>query len=161
MKDSRIPIKSFGVSVIVLRDGERETETLLLRRVSKTLGGQWCQVAGGTDKGEAAWQTALRELREETGLIPQALYSSGMCEEYYSISADCVELAPVFVAIVGSGDAVTINHEHSEYMWVPLARAGDYLPTPNQCEMFDYIRRYFGERKPAGWAHNLLVTPPS
>jgi dATP pyrophosphohydrolase len=54
-----IPIRSFGVAVVVLREVGAETQVLLLRR-NHTLVGEWCQIAGGIEDGEKAWQTALR-----------------------------------------------------------------------------------------------------
>ncbi|WP_312882971.1 NUDIX domain-containing protein [Rhizobium etli] len=38
-----------------------------MRRTGSTLSGEWCQIAGGIEHGETAWQAALREAKEETG----------------------------------------------------------------------------------------------
>lgn len=78
---AEIPILSFGVSVVVLRRVETETEVLLLRR-NRTLVGEWCQRSGGTEDGEKAWETALREVKEETRLICIKLYSADICEQF-------------------------------------------------------------------------------
>ena len=74
-----IPIRSFAVSVVVIRENPVGYQVLLLRR-NHTLVGEWCQIAGGIEDGETAWQTALREVREETGLVCQHLYSGDICE---------------------------------------------------------------------------------
>lgn len=79
---AQIPIHSFGVSVVLLRSGGSETEVLLLRR-NHTLVGEWCQIAGGIEDGEKAWETALREVKEETGLDCDRLYSADICEQFY------------------------------------------------------------------------------
>jgi dATP pyrophosphohydrolase len=76
MNKSGIPIKAFGVSVVVLRNSHEATETLILKRNSPILHRHWCQVAGSTEPGESGWQTAVRELKEETGLIPERLYAA-------------------------------------------------------------------------------------
>ncbi|MBA8835803.1 ADP-ribose pyrophosphatase YjhB (NUDIX family) [Rhizobium leguminosarum] len=60
---AEIPIRSFGVSVILLRNSDTETDVLMLRR-NHTLVGEWCQIAGGIEDGEKAWETALREVKE-------------------------------------------------------------------------------------------------
>ena len=62
---AEIPILACGVSVVVLSEVEIETEFLLLRR-NHTLVGESCQISGGTEDGEKAWETALREVIEET-----------------------------------------------------------------------------------------------
>ena len=64
---AEISIRSFGVSVVLLRKTKPQTEVLLLRR-NQTLVGELCQIAGGIEDGEKAWETALREVKEETGL---------------------------------------------------------------------------------------------
>ena len=134
-----------GISLIVLRSTSGHTETLLLRRAGATFNGAWCQVAGGIDENEKAWETAIRELREETGLAPTDLYSAGICEQFYDAQHECIYVAPVFVAFVEAHAAVTLNSEHSEYRWVGLDDLDEYLETPNQREMFATVRRHFVE----------------
>ena len=70
---AEIPIRSFIASLVAVRETQVRHEVLLLKR-TQTLLGEWCQVAGSIEEGETAWQTALRELDEETGLKPYALY---------------------------------------------------------------------------------------
>ena len=100
MAQSGISIKAFGVSVVVLRNAGAATETLILKRNSPILHGHWCQVAGSTEAGESGGQTALRELKEETGLVPDRLFSAGYCEQFYHSAVDAIEVAPAFVAFV-------------------------------------------------------------
>ena len=78
---AEISIRSFGVSVVLLRKAEPQTEVLLLRR-NQTLVGEWCQIAGSIEDGEKAWETALREAKEETGLDYDRLYSADICEQF-------------------------------------------------------------------------------
>jgi dATP pyrophosphohydrolase len=46
-----IPIRSFGVSVIVLKNKTQSATILLLKRAERFLHGQWCQIAGGIKIG--------------------------------------------------------------------------------------------------------------
>jgi dATP pyrophosphohydrolase len=147
----RLEIRSGGVSVVVLRGTSNKTETLLLRRAKGPIEGAWCQVAGGIEVGEQAWETALRELREETGLVPTDFHSTGICEQYYDPKHDRIEVAPVFVAFVGARTEVVLNEEHSEFVWVTLDRAIQEVATPNQREMFLHVRRNFVEQPPSAW----------
>lgn len=136
-----------GTSVVALRRATGGHEILLLRRTGSNAG-EWCQIAGSIEPGETAWQAALREMREETGLIPSRLYSADLCEQFYEIGTDSIWIAPVFVAYVDSEATVRLNEEHSEYCWTSLDRAGDLVPFPGQKTMLTHIRRWFVEREP-------------
>jgi dATP pyrophosphohydrolase len=154
-----IPIKAFGVSVVVLRNTGAATETLILRRNSPILHGHWCQVAGSTETGETGAQTALRELKEDTCLVPDRLYSSGYCEQFYHSAVDAVEVAPAFVAFVPANAEVVLNEEHSEFKWVSMSEVENFLATPNQCELFAHVRKYFVERDATKWVVDLILNP--
>lgn len=117
---AEIPIRSFLASLVAVRKTEAQYEILLLKR-TQTLIGEWCQVAGSIEEGETAWQTALRELYEETGLQPNALYSADTCEQFYEADRDAITIAPVFVAFIDNSATVILNHEHSDYRWVSFA----------------------------------------
>ena len=73
-----IPIRAFIISLVAMRQVGGKHEVLLLKRTD-TLVGEWCQVAGKIEEGETAWQAALRELNEETGLTPTTFYSADIC----------------------------------------------------------------------------------
>ena len=93
-------------------------------------------------------QAALREMNEETGLVPSRLYSADLCEQFYEISTDSIWIAPIFVAYVDAKATVTLNEEHSEYRWTSIGPAIDLLPFPGQKTMLMHIRRWFVEREP-------------
>ena len=72
------------VDVYPYRRATDEPEFLLLRRsADAAYAGQWRMVGGKIEPGEAAWQAALRELREETGLAPAALWSVPSANVFY------------------------------------------------------------------------------
>lgn len=144
-----IPIHSYGVSVFVLRPEGDSHAVLLLRRSGQgTLEGTWCQVGGAVQPGEKAWQTALREIKEETGLVPRRLYSADVCEQFYDISQDRIEIVPVFVAFVDDGQEVRLNDEHTEYRWVSFREAAQLLPFAGQRSVLTLIRQEFIDSKP-------------
>ena len=142
-----LPIRCYGVAVVILRQDGDQTNTLLLKREPAS-NGQWCQVAGAIEHGETAWQAALREVREETGLVPSRLYSGDICEQYYNPITDDIRIAPVFVGFVPQSQAVILNHEHTDFQWVTIDEACAILPFAGQRRVFQHVEREFVERTP-------------
>jgi dATP pyrophosphohydrolase len=142
-----LPVRCYGVSAVVLRKKGKEHQVLLLKRAT-TFKGQWCQVAGGIEQGETAWQAALREIREETDLVPERLYSADVLEQFYEIDGDAVWMAPVFVAFVDASAGVTLNHEHSEFRWVSFHEARSMLPFPGQKRILESVLERFVNTPP-------------
>lgn len=145
---AEVPIRCLHASLIVLREGNKGHETLLLKR-AQTVVGEWCQVAGSIEIGEEAWQTALRELHEETGLHPKELYSADVCEQFYEADRDCILIAPVFVAFVDTSLEVKLNHEHSEYRWVSFDQAVEMVAFAGQRRVFRQVEGEFVKRRPS------------
>jgi len=151
----QISIRSFAVSVVVIRHATNGAEVLLLRR-TRSLAGEWCQIAGAIEPGETAWQAALRETREETGLVPEQLYSADICEQFYEADRDAISLLPVFVGIAAPGAEVRLNAEHSEFRWVGFGEAAAMVPFAGQRHVLRHVEREFVAREPSRW---LLIHP--
>jgi len=151
-----IPIKAFLSSLVAMRDQSGRTEVLLLQR-TQTLAGEWCQIAGRIEPDETAWQTALRELREETGLTPLAFYSADICEQFYEVARDAITLVPVFVAMIDPEDTVVLNHEHSDFQWVSIEQAIQMVTFGGQRRVLRWIDEEFVQRPPS--AHLKIEIP--
>ena len=94
-------------------------EFLQLRRAKdEFLGGVWGPVHGRIERGETAWQSALRELREEAGLTPVEFYQLDTINQFYLVAGDCVWHVPGFCAVVGRDATVTLNEEHDDFRWI-------------------------------------------
>ncbi len=145
-----IPVRCHGVSVFILRCKNGNCRTLLLKRAD-SYQGVWCQVAGKIEKGETAWQGALREVKEETGLVPDRLYSADICEQFYEIDKDAIWLAPVFVAYVSETAEVIINHEHSDFAWFTFQEAMEKFSFAGQRRVLKHIIEEFIEKPPVKW----------
>ena len=143
-----IPVLSHSIALVALREVAGDAEALLLRR-TRTLAGEWCQIAGAIEEGETAWQAALRELKEETGLTPIRFYSGDICEQFYEADRDAITIAPVFVAFVAYDAPVVLNAEHSEYKWISLDWAEDMVPFGGQRRVLRHIRQEFVVRDPS------------
>ena len=148
-----ISIKAFIVSLVAIRKINKQFEVLLLKR-TQTLAGEWCQVAGKIENGETAWQAALRELEEETGLKPEKLYSADINEQFYEADRDAITVAPVFVALVDKDAEITLNHEHSEYCWVSFDEAVNLVAFGGQRRVLRWIEEEFTKRTPS---QHLLI----
>lgn len=145
-----VPMHAFIASIFVLREGPEGVEVLLLKR-AQTLKGLWCQVAGKIEEGETAWQAGLRELREETGLVPQRYYSADVIEQFYEAERDAITVGPVFVAYVDAGADVRLNEEHSDFRWFRPTEARARLEFGGQRRVLDRIVEDFIEREPSEW----------
>lgn len=153
---THMPVCCTMVSVVVVRSGRDGDQVLLLRRRGDSLAGVWSYVAGHLQVGESGWQCALRELAEETALVPAALYSADWCESYYDARAECVQTVPAFVAFVADGAVVRCNHEHDASVWLAFDEALPRLPFGSQRQLFEHVRREFVERAPP----DVLRMPP-
>lgn len=154
---AEIRVRCFAVSVILLREAANGHELLLMRR-NHTLVGEWCQIAGKIEAGEKAWEAALREVHEETGLSCNLLYSADICEQFYEADRDSISLLPVFVGFVDAQAQVVINEEHSEFRWVSFETALEMVTFAGQRNVLKHIRDEFVQRQPV--KHLLIHTAP-
>ncbi|HEU0276215.1 MAG TPA: NUDIX domain-containing protein [Rhodanobacteraceae bacterium] len=136
------------VSVLALRGEGEAARVLIVRRAGHYLDGVWSYTAGHIEAGEPAWQTARRELAEETALVPLALYATSFCETFYDASAGCIQVVPAFVARIAIDAQVRLNHEASAWRWVSFAEAAQVLPFGSQRDLLAHVEREFIQRQP-------------
>jgi len=144
------------VSVVILDSLDENARILLLRRAEQHLQGVWSYVAGHVKQAETAPQTACRELAEETGLTPQALYATHFCEQFYAAVYDCIMVVPAFVARVDGCAEVRLNAEHSAYRWLPVDQAMQTVPFGGQRDLFAHVQREFIQREPSQYLRITL-----
>ena len=112
---------------------------LLIRRCGKYLPGTWQMISGGIENSETAPQAAMREIKEETGLIPYALYSADAVETFYMQSNDKITFVPVFVAFVEDKKITLSATEHDAYEWLPFEEAKNKLVWSEQRRVINQI----------------------
>jgi 8-oxo-dGTP pyrophosphatase MutT (NUDIX family) len=128
------------VDVCVVRVVGRGWRVLILRRAKGTRSpGSWEIVHGHIEKGELPAAAARRELREETGLGVDKLYSI-TANPFYLLKTDAVQIALVFAAMVDS-ERVTLGSEHDKYEWLSVAAAAKRLTWPRDAESLRQARQ--------------------
>ncbi len=144
------------VDLYVLRGSGPALECLVLRRApGGRCPGSWEAVHGHIEDGERPDEAAVREMHEETGLRPDALYNLSRVESFYQHRLDEVALVPIFAALVGGGAAVRIGPEHDAFEWLPIAAACGRLAWPRERRALDDIEGLIGSGN-AGLLEDVL-----
>ena len=132
------------VDAYVFRKDKNKIQFLLLKRASKkTYEHLWKGVAGKIETGETAWQAALRELDEETGLKPIRMFIADHISKFYEKIEDRINLVPVFGIEVES-EEVRLSNEHTEFRWMGVDEAEESLVWNGQKEG---VRKVYGMLK--------------
>src|SRR6185436_15378922 len=89
------------VFIVRLSEDRKSQEFLQLFRASHTWAGNtWQVVRGKVEAGETFIQAALRELREETEIVPREFYRVGTVETFYTASNDTIWHSVPFLAMI-------------------------------------------------------------
>lgn len=119
-----------------------EPEFLLLKRAPEKLySGQWRMIGGKVENCEAAWQSGLRELREETGLFPKLYWSVPSINQFYEPATDQLHHIPVFAAEVSVNNSIHLNEEHTEWRWFKINETEGIINWPEQQRLLSLINQ--------------------
>ncbi|MBB6021135.1 dATP pyrophosphohydrolase [Paenibacillus sp. JGP012] len=146
-----VPIRCEGVAAVLMKKYLDQYHVLMLKRAGRMLHNEWCYIGGGIEYGEKAWEAALREIREETGITEVRLYSSNQFEQFYSPTEDYIYMAPVFVGYVREDQPVQLNHEHSEHRWMTFEEAKQHAALPGIDDILDFVEKHFAKKAPSKW----------
>ena len=132
----------------IFRETNNGIEFLLLKRAEDQIyPAVWQMVSGKIREGEKAFETSLRELKEETNLIPLKMWVAPKVNSFYSSQSDTICLVPVFAVLVKKNSKVIISNEHSEYKWVTPNEAKKLLAWYGQRKAIELIEEYFLNEK--------------
>jgi 8-oxo-dGTP diphosphatase len=132
--------RAFSVAVYARR-GDRVL--VIEHRRLKT----WLPIGGELEPGETPAEAAVRELREETGLVGtwRSLASAHdgvpaglLGYEEHQAGSKGLHMNFVFVCTVAPGDEVTPNDEFGAWRWVDRAEL-DRLESPLNVRQFGYL----------------------
>lgn len=151
MTDIRVGV----VDVYVIRPYRAEWLVLALQRGTATrCPGSWETVHGRMEPDEKPEDAAVREVREETGLAIDRLYSI-TCQPFYLHTVGAVQMAVVFAAFVQEAGDVTLGDEHQAHVWLSMADAATRYTWPREREALQHIQILLGTGD-AGPAEDVL-----
>ncbi len=132
------------IDVYIYRVKEKVPEFLLLKRATnKIYANQWRMVGGKVKEGEAYWEAAQRELKEETGLNPVSFWVIPSVNTFYEAKTDQVHQIPAFAAEITPSDILQLDDEHTGFTWIAKEQLDEFLVWPEQkrliCTAHDII----------------------
>ncbi len=127
----------------VFKRVNNEIKYLILKRSENQIyPGIWQMVTGTIRKNEKAFETVLREIKEETLMRPKRLWVVPFVNSFYSYQKDLICMVPVFCAEVEENAKVVISDEHTEYRWVDVQEANDLFAWDGQRKSLAVINEY-------------------
>lgn len=131
----------YFVVVLIVRPHNGSHQLLMGCRASeKYMGGTWQLISGGIEPGETAWQAAIREMHEETGLSPREFYRLSTLTRFYRPDNDSLNTAPMFCAMIEADAALQLNSEHTAFEWVNIDQAESRVMWPSDREALHEVR---------------------
>jgi 8-oxo-dGTP pyrophosphatase MutT (NUDIX family) len=103
---------------------------------------------GGADEGESEQETALREVREETGVRARVVERLGDVEYWYRRGGRRVfKTVGFYLCDYVSGDTADHDDEVDEARWMPLERARAELTYPGERRIIEHaLSKRHGDR---------------
>ena len=117
---NNIKIRVIDCHIAYYNKQKNAWEFLLLKRSNNKIYPRiWQGVTGKIDDNEIPYQTGLRELKEETSLIAEKMWSIDKVNMFYDAQNNIMNLIPVFGVLVSSKNVI-LSEEHSEYKWCDI-----------------------------------------
>jgi len=130
----------YSAGVIIYRNNDALVEYLLLQYSA----GHWDFAKGKIETGETKEQAALRELQEETGLSAtlEHDFEESFSYIFHDYDKKLTQKTVYFFIGKATGSAVTLSHEHSDYVWLPYKQALEQLTYENAKKVLKKAHRY-------------------
>lgn len=128
--------KSCG-AIILRRENDR-WKTLLVQNRN---GGHWAFPKGHVEEGETEKQTAIREVREETGLVIEINTDFKMTTQY-SPKKGVLKDVIYFLSVVNTEETQRQIEEIDAVKWFPLSRAVTKVTFKRDREILEAAEEY-------------------
>ncbi|HKW78487.1 MAG TPA: NUDIX hydrolase [Candidatus Limnocylindria bacterium] len=120
---------------VVLRGSGDDLEVVIAGRDSDHT---WVIPKGTPDRGETIEETAVREVREETGLDVEIVAPLGAIEYWFAVPRERVHKTVHFFLMRAHGGDVSLHdREYDDVRWVPVAEARRLLTYDTYRELLD------------------------
>jgi dihydroneopterin triphosphate diphosphatase len=141
-------ITSQMVEVHVFKLVNGEMRFLLLKRSEKDIYPRmWQMVTGRIEADEKAYEAALREVFEESGLKAKKMWVVPNIDSFYSADSDGIVLIPVFAVLTDENEPVILSDEHTDFKWVSKEVCIKMLAWQGQQKSVDILCDYYLNRK--------------
>ena len=129
------------VDVYPYRLEQNKVKHLILKRSDDVIyNRQWRMVGGKVKEGEKAFEAAQRELKEEIGLVPSFFWTIPSVNTFYEYQSDTLHHIPAFAAEIREEKSIKLNHEHSDWKWIPENAIDRYIVWPEQRRLMKLLR---------------------
>ncbi len=120
---------------VVMRGAGEGLEVVLAGRASDST---WVFPKGTPDRGESIEDTAIREVREETGLDVSIVKPIGVTDYWFAVPGERVhKFVHFFLMRASGGDVSRHDHEYDDVRWVPVEEARRMLSYDTYREVLD------------------------
>jgi len=132
------------VEVSVFRFVGNRVEYLVLRRSDNEplYPRLWQLITGIIEDGETALHAVLRELHEETQLVPVRVWAVPYSSSFLEPEKDVLHFVPLFAIQVDSNCEPKLSKEHSAYLWLTFEEALRRLAWPGQKEGLRVLHKF-------------------
>lgn len=137
-------IREKSCGALVFRKNDGKTELLLIKH---RCGGHWSFPKGHVESGENELQTALREIKEETGLDVSLMDGFRQSVEYFP--KPHVKKQVVYFLGTPEGDDTVRKQEEeiSEYRWCRLDDVDKMVSFKNDKRLVNEAKRYLQNKQ--------------
>lgn len=133
---------SSGGVVIREQDGEHQVCLIARRRDGELV---WGLPKGHVEAGEDPLTTAVREVREETGLVGEVIAPLGSITYWFAVKQEQVRYfkrVHFYLMRYVDGDTRQHDHEVEAAVWVPLDEALRRMTYPSERAVLRKAQRY-------------------
>lgn len=136
--------KSCGA--IVFRKNSQIKYLLLYRKGDKNFKELWDFPRGNVEQGESEEETAIREIKEETGITDLKFYNfKTFFQFFYKFQGELVKKKVIYLLAETQQQKVTLSSEHQGYKWVTFEEALKLLTHKNSKESLEKAHQFLSK----------------